>query len=164
MLEQQEALLTVEDRLRELGLDLPAVAPALATYVPAVQTGDYAYTSGQLPLIEGKLEKSGKVGAQAGYVTTEEAAALARQCVLNGLAAIKALVGSLDRIERIVKVTGFVASDPSFTQQHLVLNGASELLGSIFGDRGTHARSAVGVAVLPLDAPVEVELFVSVKD
>lgn len=162
MLTQEQDL--IEARLLELGIDLPSVAPALASYIPAVQTGLYIHTSGQLPMSNGTLETTGKVGEQPDGVSVEDAAALASRCVLNGLAAIKAVIGSLDRIERIVKITGFVASDPTFTKQHIVLNGASELLGSVFGDRGIHARSAVGVAVLPLDAPVEVELIVELKN
>jgi enamine deaminase RidA (YjgF/YER057c/UK114 family) len=164
MLKQQEPLTSVQDRLHELGIELPETAPAVAAYVPAIQTGLLIQTSGQLPLVGGTLKATGKVGDGVSDVSTAEAAVMGEQCVLNGLAAIKAIIGSLDRIERIVKITGFVASDPAFTKQHLVLNGASELLGAIFGDRGDHARSAVGVAVLPLDAPVEVELLVELKD
>ncbi|MBX3094164.1 MAG: RidA family protein [Cryobacterium sp.] len=144
----------IADRLAELGLELPPVAKPVAAYVPAVVTGNYVYTSGQLPMVGGQLPATGKVGAE---VSADDAKALARTCVLNGLAAADAVIGSLDRITKVVKVVGFVASDPSFTGQPGVINGASELLGEIFGDVGAHARSAVGVAVLPLDAPVEVE-------
>lgn len=144
----------IADRLAELGLELPPVAKPVAAYVPAVVTGNYVYTSGQLPMVGGQLPATGKVGAE---VSADDAKALARTCVLNGLAAADAVIGSLDRITKVVKVVGFVASDPSFTGQPGVINGASELLGEIFGEVGAHARSAVGVAVLPLDAPVEVE-------
>ncbi|WTW95838.1 RidA family protein [Streptomycetaceae bacterium NBC_01309] len=148
-----------EDRLAQLGLTLPAVAAPVAAYVPALRTGNYIHTSGQLPMVEGKLPKTGKVGAE---VTPEEAKALAQRCALNALAAVKAELGDLALVRRVVKVVGFVASDPGFTGQPAVLNGASELLGEVFGEAGKHARSAVGVAVLPLDAPVEVEIVVEV--
>jgi enamine deaminase RidA (YjgF/YER057c/UK114 family) len=147
----------VEAALAELGLTLPEVVPPLASYQPAVRTGLYVYTSGQLPMVEGKLPVTGKVGAE---VTPEEAKDLARICALNALAAVKSVTGDLDRIARVVKVTGFVASAADFTGQPAVVNGASELLGRVLGDKGVHARSAVGVAVLPLDAPVEVEILV----
>lgn len=146
----------VEQRLEELGLSLPEVAAPVAAYVPAVVSGSYVYTSGQLPFINGELPASGKVGAG---VSPEDAKNLAAACAVNALAAVKAKIGDLDRITRIVKVVGFVASDPSFTGQPGVVNGASELLGKVMGEAGAHARSAVGVAVLPLDAPVEVELI-----
>ncbi len=146
----------VEQRLAELGLDLPEVAAPVAAYVPAVVTGNYVYTSGQLPFVSGVLPGTGKVGAE---VSAADAAGYAATCAVNALAAIKAQIGDLDRISRIVKVVGFVASDPSFTGQPAVINGASELLGKVFGEAGTHARSAVGVAVLPLDSPVEVEVI-----
>jgi enamine deaminase RidA (YjgF/YER057c/UK114 family) len=152
----------VEDRLAGLGRTLPGVAAPVAAYVPAVRSGDYVFTSGQLPMVDGSLAATGKVGAE---VSAEDAKQLAATCVLNALAAIKAEIGDLDRVRRIVKVVGFVASTPDFTGQPGVVNGASELLGEVFGDKGVHARSAVGVAVLPLDAPVEVELIVEiVKD
>lgn len=151
----------VEDRIAELGLALPDVVPPLAAYQPAVRTGAYVFTSGQLPLVDGKLPVTGKVGAE---VTAEEAKELAARCALNGLAAVKSVIGDLDRIIRVVKVVGFVASAPDFTGQPGVINGTSELLGEILGDKGVHARSAVGVAVLPLDAPVEVEFLVEVGD
>jgi enamine deaminase RidA (YjgF/YER057c/UK114 family) len=145
-------------RLQELGLTLPAVVPPVASYVPAVRSGDHVWTSGQLPMVDGQLPAIGKVGGQ---VTADQARDLARTCALNALAAIDALVG-LDSVVRVVKVVGFVASTPEFTGQPGVINGASELLGEVFGEDGRHARSAVGVAVLPLDAPVEVELVVEV--
>lgn len=144
----------LDDRLAELGLVVPEGSKPVAAYIPAVVSGSLVYTSGQLPMVDGALPMTGKVGAA---VTPEDAKALARQCVLNGLAAARSVIGSLDRITRVVKVVGFVASDPSFTGQPGVINGASELLGEIFGEPGQHARSAVGVAVLPLDAPVEIE-------
>ena len=145
-------------RLAELGISLPQVAPPLAAYLPAVQTGNYVYVSGQLPLVEGKLTQTGKVGAE---VTAEQGAELARTCAVNVLAAVEALVG-LGRVVKIVKVVGFVASAPGFTGQPTVVNGASTLFGDVFGEQGRHARSAVGVAELPLDAPVEVEAIVEV--
>jgi enamine deaminase RidA (YjgF/YER057c/UK114 family) len=148
-----------EQRITELGLTLPGVVPPVAAYVPAIRTGNYIHTSGQLPMIEGKLPATGKVGAE---VTAEEAKQLARQCALNALAAVKAELGDLSLVRRVVKVVGFVASAPDFTGQPGVINGASELLGEVFGEAGRHARSAVGVAVLPLDAPVEVEILVEV--
>ncbi|RKT05199.1 enamine deaminase RidA (YjgF/YER057c/UK114 family) [Streptomyces sp. 3211.6] len=148
---------TPEERLAAAGLKLPPVAPPVAVYVPAVVSGHYVYTSGQLPMVDGALQRTGKVG---GEVTPEEGAELARQCALNALAAVASVAGDLSAVKRVVKVVGFVASTPDFTGQPGVVNGASELLGTAFGDAGIHARSAVGVAVLPLDAPVEVELTV----
>ena len=148
-----------EERLAELGLSLPAVVPPVAAYVPAVRSGSLVWTSGQLPMVEGKMPATGKVGAEVG---ADEAKELARTCALNALAAIKAEVGDLSAVRRVVKVVGFVASAPEFTGQPGVVNGASELLGAVFGDAGRHARSAVGVVALPLDAPVEVELVVEV--
>jgi enamine deaminase RidA (YjgF/YER057c/UK114 family) len=150
-----------EERLAALGLALPAVTPPLAAYVPAVRTGAYVYTSGQLPFVDGALQMTGKVGAEVGVA---EAAALARICALNALAAVASITGGLSAVIRVVKVTGFVASAPDFTQQAQVINGASELLLEVFGDAGRHARSAVGMAVLPLDTPVEVELIAEVGD
>lgn len=144
----------LDDRLAELGVQVPTTSKPVAAYVPAVATGNLVYTSGQLPMVDGALAMTGKVGAE---VSADDAKALARTCVLNGLAAARTAIGSLDRITRVVKVVGFVASDPSFSGQPGVINGASELLGEIFGEAGSHARSAVGVAVLPLDAPVEIE-------
>jgi enamine deaminase RidA (YjgF/YER057c/UK114 family) len=147
----------VEARLAELGITLPAVAAPVASYVPAVISGTFVYTSGQLPFVDGKLPATGKVGAA---VDPDTAQSLAATCAVNALAAVKERIGDLDRVTRIVKVVGFVASDPAFTGQPAVINGASNLLGEVFGDAGVHARSAVGVAVLPLDAPVEVEMIV----
>ena len=146
------------DRLRELGLELPQVAAPLAAYVPAVRSGDLVLTSGQLPLRDGQLLATGKVGAD---VDPEQAAACAQQCALNALAAAAALV-PLDQVRRVVKLTVFVASAPDFTGQPGVGNGASHLMAEVFGDAGRHARSAVGVSVLPLDAPVEVEVVLEV--
>ena len=155
---------SVLGRLAELGLELPEVAAPVATYVPAVRTGRYVYTSGQLPFVDGALAATGKVGDGEGLVGPLVAASLARTAVLNALAAVASQIGSLDQVSRIVKVVGFVASDPSFTGQPAVVNGASLLLGEIFGEAGVHARSAVGVAVLPLDSPVEIELVVELAE
>jgi enamine deaminase RidA (YjgF/YER057c/UK114 family) len=149
------------ERLAALGLTLPPVAQPLAAYVPAVRSGAMVYTAGQLPVVDGQLLSTGKVGAEVGAA---EAAALARTCALNALAAAASAAGGLSAIARIVKLTGFVASAPDFTGQPQVVNGASELLLEVFGEAGRHARSAVGTAVLPLDAPVEVELIVEVRD
>ena len=149
-----------EDRLAALGLSVPAVAAPVAAYVPAVRSGDHVFTSGQLPMREGELLMTGKVG---GEVSEDEAVECARQCALNAIAAVKAQVGDLARVRRVVKVVAFVASTPDFTGQPRVANGVSELLGEVFGEAGAHARSAVGVPVLPLDAPVEVELMVEVE-
>ncbi len=146
-------------QLAELGIVLPTVVPPLAAYVPAVRSGSLVFTAGQLPMADGRMAATGKVGAG---VTVEQATALARTSALNGLAAIHALVG-LDSVVRVVKVVGYVASAPEFTGQPAVINGASELLGQVFGDAGAHARSAVGVACLPLDAAVEIELVVEVR-
>ena len=151
---------TPEERLSALGLSIPEVAKPVAAYVPAVRTGNYVYTSGQLPMVEGTLAEAGKVGAE---ITPERAKELAEICALNALAAVQSIVGDLSAVVRVVKVVGFVASAPDFTGQPGVVNGASELLGRVFGDAGIHARSAVGVAVLPLDAPVEVEIVVEVS-
>lgn len=145
-------------RLRELGYELPGVAKPLASYVPAVRVGDRVWTSGQLPLVEGALPLTGKVGAE---VTTEQAQEQARIAALNALAAIDAEVG-LDNISRVVKIVGFVASDPAYGDQPVVINGASDFIGEVFGDAGKHARSAVGVAALPKNAPVEIELIVEI--
>jgi enamine deaminase RidA (YjgF/YER057c/UK114 family) len=149
------------ERLAGLGLTLPPVTAPLAAYVPAVRTGAYVYVSGQVPVVDGKLAAAGKVGTE---VSAADAAGLARTCALNAIAAAAAAAGGLDRIRRIVKVTGFVASAPGFNGQPLVVNGASELLIEVFGEEGRHARSAVGVAELPLNAPVEVELIAEVRD
>ncbi|GAA3599884.1 RidA family protein [Klugiella xanthotipulae] len=154
---------TYEQRLSELGITLPEIAAPVAAYVPALRVGDFVYTSGQLPFVSGALPATGKVGDGHGLVPASDAQEYARLCALNGLAAAKGVLGSLEAIERVVKVTGFVASDPSFTGQPGVINGASNVLGEIFGEVGVHARSAVGVAVLPLDAPVEVEFVFAVK-
>jgi enamine deaminase RidA (YjgF/YER057c/UK114 family) len=148
------------ERLAGLGLTLPPVAAPAGSYVPAVQVGAFVYTSGQLPTVDGKLSAVGKVG---GEVSASDAAALARTCALNALAAAAAVAGGLDAIRRIVKVTGFVASAPGFGGQPQVLNGASELLTEVFGEDGRHARSAVGVAELPFNAPVEVELIAEIR-
>lgn len=145
----------ISERMAQLGLALPAVAAPVAAYVPAVVSGNHVFTSGQLPFVDGVLPATGKVGAE---VTGEAAAEMAAACALNALAAAESVIGSLDRVTRIVKVTAFVASDPAFSGQPGVANGASNLIVEVFGDLGAHARSAVGVAVLPLDAPVEVEL------
>ena len=145
-------------RLAELGIVLPSVVPPVAAYVPATRTGNLVFTSGQLPMVQGAMAHTGLVG---GPVTAEQAKELARACALNALAAVDALVG-LDNVVRVVKVVGFVASAPGFTGQPGVVNGASELFGEVFGEAGQHARSAVGVVALPLDAPVEVELIVEV--
>ena len=149
-----------QERLAELGLTLPSVVPPVAAYVLAVRSGSLVYTAGQLPMVDGALPATGKVG---GDVSAEKAKELAQICALNGLAAVASLVGDIDQIVRVVKVVGFVASTPDFTGQPGVVNGASEFLGSVFAEAGAHARSAVGVASLPLDAPVEVELVVEVQ-
>ena len=150
--------MTVSARLAELGIELPDVVPPLAAYVPAVRTGNLVYTAGQLPMDAGSLVQTGKVGAD---VTPEQGKALARVCALNALAAVHSLVG-IDSVTRVVKVVGFVASAPGFSGQPAVINGASEFFGEVFGDAGSHARSAVGVSELPLDAPVELEIIVEV--
>ncbi len=149
-----------EARLAELGLVVPEVAKPVAAYVPAVVSGDHVFTSGQLPMRGGELMVTGKVG---GEVSPEEATECAQQCILNAIAAVKSVVGDLTRVVQVVKVVAFVASTPDFTGQPQVANGASELLGKVFGDAGVHARSAVGVPVLPLDSPVEVELVVRIR-
>lgn len=153
----------VEDRLAALGLTVPEVVPPLAAYVPAVLDGSRVYVSGQVPVADGVLLESGHVGKGPGLVTPERARELAQVCALNAIAAVRSVVGDLDLVERVVKVVGFVASDPSFTGQPEVVNGASELFRSAFGESGVHARSAVGVAALPLGAPVEVEVIVHVR-
>ncbi len=155
---------TVEARLSELGLQLPEVAVPAGVYVPAMRQGELVYTSGQLPMVAGALVATGKVGVGDGLVTPEHAKELAATCALNAIAAVKSVLGDLDNVTRVVKVVGFVASSPEFTGQAGVINGASELLGAAFGAAGTHARAAVGVAALPLDAPVEVEIVVAVRD
>ena len=149
----------VEDALAAMGLSVPEVAKPVAVYIPAVRSGNHVFTSGQLPMRSGELMVTGKVG---GEVSEEEAVACAQQCALNAIAAVKAEIGDLDQVKRIVKVVAFVASTPDFTGQPRVANGASELFGHAFGEAGIHARSAVGVPVLPLDSPVEVELIVEI--
>ncbi|MCJ0699828.1 RidA family protein [Frigoribacterium sp. CFBP9039] len=153
----------VAARLAELGLALPAVATPAGAYVPAVRTGSYVYTAGQLPFVDGALPATGKVGEGDGLVDPAAAKEYAATSALNALAAAASVLDSLDDVVRVVKVTGFVASDPAFSGQPGVINGASELLGRVFGDAGIHARSAVGVAVLPLDSPVEVEIVLEVR-
>ncbi|WP_322411613.1 RidA family protein [Microbacterium invictum] len=150
--------MSVSARLAELGIELPSVVPPVAAYVPAKVHGDLVYTAGQLPMVSGALPATGKVGEGEGLVPPDAAAGYARQCALNALAAAAAAAGGVDRLAGVLKVTGFVASVPAFTGQPGVINGASTVLGEIFGDAGRHARSAVGVPVLPLDAPVEVEV------
>lgn len=149
----------IDARLAELGITLPAVATPVAAYVPAMTSGNLLFTAGQLPFVDGALLATGKVGAE---VSAAKAAELARVCALNALAAAHSVLGSLDKVTRVIKVNGFVASSPDFIGQPQVLNGASEVLAEIFGDIGQHARAAVGVAVLPLDAPVEVELILEI--
>lgn len=149
----------IEQKIIDLGFVLPETAKPLAAYIPAVQSGNLVFTSGQLPMVDGSLAETGKVG---GSVSPERAKELATVCALNALAAVKTVIGDLDKIKRIVKVVGFVSSVPEFSAQPAVVNGASEFLGEVFGEKGIHARSAVGVAVLPLDAPVEIELIVEV--
>ena len=153
----------IEARLAELGIDIPDLVPPVAAYTPAVIHGDLVFTSGQLPMVSGALPATGKVGEGHGLIPASDAKEYARICALNALAAVKSVLGDLNRVTRVVKVVGFVSSDPAFTGQPGVINGASEVLGEIFGDAGVHSRSDVGVAVLPLDAPVEVEIIVSFK-
>ena len=147
----------VEQRLSELGLTLPEVATPAGSYLPAMISGNLVFTAGQIPVIEGKLMATGKLGAE---ITVEYGAEIAKRCALNALAAVKSVIGDLDRVKQVVKIVGFVSSVPEFTSQPAVINGASEFLQQVFGDAGKHARSAVGVSVLPLDAPVEIELIV----
>lgn len=150
---------TPEQRLAELGLELPGVVTPLASYVPALRSGSYVFTSGQVPMVDGAMQVTGKVGAE---VDAETAKVAARTCALNALAAVRQVTGDLSAVKRVVKVVGYVASTPDFVGQPGVINGASDLLGHVFGDAGAHARSAVGVVSLPLDAPVEVELIVEI--
>ena len=152
---------SVETRLAAAGYTVPEATTPLAAYVPAVVTGRYVYTSGQLPVVNGELIATGKVGSE---IDPEQAAELAARCALNAIAAVKSVIGDLDKVVRVVKVVGFVASDPDFSGQPAVMNGASNLLLEAFGEAGRHARSAVGVAVLPRNAPVEVEIIVEVAD
>ena len=155
--------MSVSERLADLGIDLPAVVPPVAAYVPAKAHGDLVYTAGQLPMVSGALPATGKVGEGPGLVSAVDAQSFARQCALNAVAAAAAAIGGVDRLTGVVKVVGFVASVPDFTGQPGVVNGASEVLGEIFGEAGRHARSAVGVTVLPLDSPVEVEVVFSYR-
>jgi enamine deaminase RidA (YjgF/YER057c/UK114 family) len=150
----------IEARLAELGSPLPELAKPVAAYVAAVVSGNLVFTAGQLPFVAGALPETGKLG---GSVSPDAAKACARQCALNALAAVKSVIGDLDRVTRVVKVVGFVASTPDFTGQPGVINGASEFLGEVFGEAGAHARSSVGVSVLPMDSPVEIELIVEFK-
>nr|WP_221189552.1 RidA family protein [Microbacterium proteolyticum] len=145
-----------------LGVDLPGVVPPVAAYIPAKRHGDLVYTSGQLPMVQGALPATGKVGESGGLVSPADARSYARQCALNAIAAAAAVVGGVDNLGGVLKLTGFVASVPEFTGQPAVINGASELFGEVFGEAGAHARSAVGVPVLPLDSPVEVEVVFTV--
>lgn len=153
----------VEARLAELGIELPQLAAPVAAYVPAVLDGDRVWVSGQLPFVAGELPVTGPVGVGDGLVPVDDAAGLARVAALNAIAAVRSVVGDLDRVTRIVKVVGFVASAPGFTGQPAVVNGASLLLRDVFGEAGVHARSAVGVAALPLGSPVEIELVAAVR-
>ncbi len=154
--------MSVSERLAALGVEVPSVVPPVAAYIPAKRHGDLVYTSGQLPMVQGALPVTGKVGAAEGLVSAEDAKTLARQCALNALAAAASLVGGVDNITGVLKLTGFVASVPEFTGQPGVINGASEFFGEVFDEAGAHARSAVGVPVLPLDSPVEVEVIFTV--
>jgi len=153
---------SVAERLAALGVEVPSVVPPVAAYIPAKRHGDLVYTSGQLPMVQGALPATGKVGEIEGLVSPADAKTLARQCALNAIAAAAALVGGVDNLTGVLKLTGFVASVPEFTGQPGVINGASEFLGEVFGEAGAHARSAVGVPVLPLDSPVEVEVVFTV--
>lgn len=154
--------MSVSQRLAELGVEVPAVVPPVASYIPAKRQGDLVYTSGQLPMVQGSLPATGKVGESAGLVSPADARSYARQCALNAIAAAAAVAGGVDNLTGVLKLTGFVASVPEFTGQPGVINGASEFLGEVFGEAGAHARSAVGVPVLPLDSPVEVEVVFTV--
>ena len=154
--------MSVSERLAALGVEVPGVVPPVAAYIPAKRHGDLVYTSGQLPMVQGSLPATGKVGEGEGLVSPADAKTYARQCALNALAAAASLVGGVDAITGVLKITGFVASVPEFTGQPGVINGASEFLGEVFGKAGAHARSAVGVPVLPLDSPVEVEVIFTV--
>lgn len=154
----------IEEQMAGLGLSVPQVVPPVAAYVPAVRDGRYVYVSGQLPMANGMMMATGQVGKSAGCVDPAQAAAMARTCALNAIAACKAVIGDLDLVERVVKLVGFVASEPGFTDQPAVVNGASDLMVEVFGEAGAHARSAVGVVGLPLDAPVEVEAIFAVRE
>lgn len=154
----------VEGRLAELGLTVPEVVKPVAAYVPALRDGNHVYVSGQLPAVAGQPMPTGKVGEGEGFVSPEDAKQMAQACALNAIAAIKSVIGDLDKVTQVVKIVGYVASDPAFSGQPGVVNGASELFGAAFGEAGVHARAAVGVVSLPLDVPVEVEAIVSVRD
>lgn len=154
--------MSVAERLAAMGVEIPSVVPPVAAYIPAKRHGDLVYTSGQLPMVQGALPATGKVGDADGLVSPADAKIYARQCALNAIAAAAAVVGGVDELTGVLKVTGFVASVPEFTGQPGVINGASEFLGEVFGDAGVHSRSAVGVPVLPLDSPVEVEVIFTV--
>jgi enamine deaminase RidA (YjgF/YER057c/UK114 family) len=149
-----------EAKLKELGITLPEVVKPLAAYVPAVRTGEYVYTAGQIPMVAGELAYKGKIGSD---LTVEQGYEAAKICAINALSALKSVIGSLDNVEQIVKVVGFVNSAPGFTTQPKVINGASEFFGAVFGEAGVHARSAVGVSELPIDSAVEIEIIVKVK-
>jgi enamine deaminase RidA (YjgF/YER057c/UK114 family) len=153
----------VEERLSKIGITIPTPTTPVANYVPAVALEGLLYTAGQLPMADGRLRATGKVGSDAGQVPPQDARRMARLCAVNAMAAAKSVLGDLDRIRRVIKVVGFVASDPTFTGQPAVIDGASELFAEAFGDDGIHVRSAVGVAVLPLDAPVEVEVIFEIR-
>lgn len=155
---------TATARLAEFGITLPPIAAPVAAYVPAARSGNHVWTAGQLPFIDGVLPITGKVGVGPDLVPPDVAAQMARTAALNALSAVEGIIGSIDRISRVVRVAGYVASDPNFTGQPAVINGASEVIGDIFGEIGIHARSAVGVNVLPLDSPVEIELLVEIDD
>lgn len=155
--------MSASERLAALGVELPGVVPPVASYIPAKRHGDLVYTSGQLPMVQGALPATGKVGEAEGLVSPADAKTYARQSALNALAAAASLVGGVDNITGVLKITGFVASVPEFTGQPGVINGASDFLGEVFGEAGVHARSAVGVPVLPLDSPVEVEVVFTVS-
>lgn len=154
----------IEDRVAELGLSVPEVAPPVAAYVPALRDGRYVYVSGQLPLAGGEMAATGQVGEGEGAVSPAQAKEMAATCALNAIAACKSVLGDLDAVERVVKLGGFVASQPGFTGQPGVINGASEFMQEVFGEAGSHTRSAVGVTALPLGAPVEVEAIFAVRD
>jgi len=151
----------IEDKIKELGYDLPETPKPLAAYIPALKTGDYVYTSGQVPIVKGELKFSGKIGSDLSIDDGQKAAII---CALNALSAVKGVTGDLEKVERIVKLTVFVNSSDGFTDQPKVANGASEFLGQIFGEKGKHTRSAVGVSELPVNSAVEIEMIVKVKD
>jgi enamine deaminase RidA (YjgF/YER057c/UK114 family) len=152
--------MSIEEKLKAMGITLPETPKPMAAYIPAIQTGDLIFTSGQIPILKGELKYKGKLGAE---ISKQDGYEAARQCAINALSAIRSLIGNLDKIEQVIKVVGFVASANGFTEQPAVVNGASELLLAVFGEKGKHARSAIGVAELPLGVPVEVEMVVQVK-